>query len=210
MKILIFFAVLICSAASAPSINDTGVSNDIADFLEIVPVEKIKKIAVKHLHDDPEFQAAIQYIKGPEFSAMLLELVQQPEVIALKAFLKDAGIDLDIYSAGLCSFLEGVNIQTDNKERSLKKFIEDVRQVIPTAKLIQTFDNKMSTSPTFREFYGKISSEEAHQLITKVRALPVFKRIVSEFKVMGIDLDYIFNIAYAVFGWSDQTLTPKP
>ncbi|GJQ70966.1 hypothetical protein Trydic_g882 [Trypoxylus dichotomus] len=210
MKILVLFTTLICLATSAPSIsNDTGLSNDIADFLEIVPVEKIKKIAVQHLHDDPEFQAAVQYIKGPEFGDLLAELILQPEVIALKNFLKDAGIDLDIYSAKLCSFLEGINIQTDYKERSLKKFIEEVRQIIPMAKLIEAYDNKMNTSPAFQEFYRKVTSEEAHQLISKVRALPVFKKIVAEFNVMGIDLDRIFSVAYSIFGWSDETIPPN-
>ncbi|KAI4471242.1 hypothetical protein MML48_1g14591 [Holotrichia oblita] len=204
MQVLFFFASLICFTASAPTVEESGIANDIADFLEIVPIEKIKKIAIQHLHDDPEFQAAIQYIKSPEFVGMMAELQSQPEIIELKNFLRDAGIDLDKYGGVFCGFLREVNVTTDHKEKSLKKFVDDVRDIMPMAKLIQTFDLKMNTSPAFKEFYNKITSEEAHKLISKVRALPIFKKIVAEIKKMDVDLDRIFKIAYAVFGWTDD------
>lgn len=204
MQIVFFFATFICLTISAPIVEDAGIANDIADFLEIIPIEKIKKIAIQHLHDDPEFQAAIQYIKSPEFVAMMAELHTQPEIMELKDFLRAAGINLDKYGGIFCSFLQEVNVTTDHKVKSLKKFVDDVKNIMPMAKLIQTFDVKMSSSPAFKEFYTKISSDVAHKLISKVRALPIFQRIIAEFNNMGVDLNRYFKIAYAVFGWEDD------
>lgn len=207
MKVYAILAPLICLVVTAP-VEEEHLKNDIADFLEILPIDKIKKIAIKHLHEDPEFQAAIMYMKSPEFSGMVHELQKYPEVIELKAYLKEAGIDLDEYNERFCGFFRDVNIEVDLKIRSLRGFIEEVKQIIPIAKLIEMFETKMRTSPAFKEFYQKITSEECHKLVAKVRALPLFRKVVAEITYMGIDIDRIFGILYAVIGWSDdQTLT---
>nr|XP_022916227.1 uncharacterized protein LOC111426101 [Onthophagus taurus] len=203
MKYLLVFLFIGVSYATPASnlTNSTTITEDLNDIMEVIPIEKIKRIALEHLHNDLEFQAAVQYMKGPEWSALMKELNDQPQFQKLYTFLKDTGLNLEKVENLLCGFMKDVNVSTNHTVKSFKKFVEDVRKVIPLASVIEVVDNKLRTSQAFNDFYGKISGTECFELIQEVRKLPIYKQVVDGLKSMDIDIEAMLRLVSAIFNW---------
>lgn len=179
----------------------TTLEEDLKDFLALIPEKEIRDIAKKYLATDPEFQAAVAYLQGDEFAALVNEIREKEAVKEFKQYLTEAGIDVEAVLEYLHNLITGAQTTFKGEQRSLKGFLEEVKKTLPVGKLIKMFMDKMKKSPAFQEFFAKVSSEESHQLVEEVRALPEVQRLSARLTELGVDVERYLKIVYAIFGW---------
>lgn len=196
MKLLIAFGVLFGASFAATTLEE-----DFKDFLALIPETQIRDIAKKYLATDLEFQAAVTYLQGEEFSKLVKDVRKMEAVKEFEKYLMDAGIDIEAVLKYLHDLITDVQPTIEAQPRSLKGFLEEVKKTIPTGKMIKLLMDKMKNSSAFQEFFKKVSSEETHQLVEEVRALPEVKRLTTKLTELGIEVERYVKILYAIFGW---------
>lgn len=199
MKFFVIFALFGLSLA-AP--NTRSLSDDFKDFVDLIPVEKIVEIARRYLNTDPEFQAVVSYLQGPEWAKLVVEIKSKPEVQKFNKFMLDAGVDVEGFFQKIHDIIAGAKPQPAVAPRSLKGFIEEVKPLIPKAELFVLLNQKMSSSEDFKKFYARVSSEESHALVEEVRAIPEVQRIASRLEEMGLDVKKVLDFFYHLFNWA--------
>lgn len=196
MKVIIVLVALIGVSVTATTLED-----DFKDFVALIPEKQIRDIATKYLATDPEFQAAVAYLQGEEFKALVNEIREKEAVKEFKQYLIEAGIDVDAVLEYLHNLITGAQPKIEAEPRSLKGFLEEVKKTLPVGKFIKLFMDKMKNSPAFKEFFAKVSSEETHQLVEEVRVLPEVQRLTAKLTEMGIEVEKYMKLIYAIFGW---------
>lgn len=196
MKLTIFLFAVIGSSLAA-----TTLEQDFQDFADLIPHEKIREIARRYLATDPEFKAAVQYLQGPEFAALIAEIREKQAVKEFKQYLIDAGVDIEAFLSYIHDLIVGAETKIQDESRSLKGFIDEVRKTLPIGKIIRLYMDKMKNSPAFQEFFAKISSKDFYQMVEEVRALPEVQRLHAELTELGIEIDRYLSIIYAILGW---------
>ncbi|KAJ8954871.1 hypothetical protein NQ318_016806 [Aromia moschata] len=192
-------------APPAPS-NET-LEQQLKDIGALLPKDLMQDIAQKHLKTDEEFKAAIKYMQGEEWVKLVETVRNKSEWIALKKFLKDSGIDMDVIINCVESFVINLNITLEPKEpppkKSLKAFIIDVEQNIPTVKILAALHEKMTKGNAFQKLFERLSSQESRALVEKVIELPEVKRMMHILADMDVNLYDMFSLMYTFFGWGD-------
>lgn len=196
MKIIFAIFTLIGTGLTAATLED-----DFKDFIALIPEKQIREIANKYMATDPEFQAAVVYLQGKEFSALVNEISEKKAVKEFKQYMIDAGIDVEAVLEYINSIIVGAQPTVKIEPRSLKGFLEEVKKTLPIGKFIKMFLDKMKSSPAFKDFYAKVSSEDSHQLVEEVRNLTEVQRLCARLTELGIEVEKYIKIVYVVFGW---------
>lgn len=97
MKAVILFTALVSITSSSAIPAPRGLQEDFQDFLALVPVEKLAKLALDYYEHDKEVQDAFAYLHSKEFSTVWDQLFAVKEVTNLLNYLEDAG--LEVYEA---------------------------------------------------------------------------------------------------------------
>lgn len=90
LVVLIALVAITGSASAIPT--PRGLLEDFEDFLALVPVDELAKLALNYYQNDKDVQAAFAYLQGEEFSAVWDQLFALPEVKDLLNYLNDAGV----------------------------------------------------------------------------------------------------------------------
>lgn len=196
MKVTIALFALIGASLAATTLED-----DFKDFMALIPEKQIRDIATKYLATDPEFQAAVAYLQGEEFKALVNEIREKEAVKEFKQYLIDAGIDVEAVLKYLHDLITGAQPKIQAEPRSLKGFLNEVKKTLPVGKLIKLFMDKLKGSPAFKEFFAKLASEETHQLVEEVRILPEVQRLSARLTELGVEVERYLKLIYAIFGW---------
>lgn len=198
MKLALVLFALLGSSLAAPA---RTLQEDFEDFASLIPTAEIAEIARRYLATDPEFRGAIAYLKSREFAELAEQVESKEAVQEFRRYLVEAGIDVDAILDYIKDVLEGTETAYRSGGRSLKGFFEEVERALPVGKLMKMFMDKMKNSPSFQDFFKKVSSEEAHGLVEEVRALPEVRRLDERLTEMGFDVEGTWKIIYAIFGW---------
>lgn len=196
-SLAIFLCALIGSGLAATTLEE-----DFKEFEALIPQEQIRDIALKYLATDPEFKAAVVYLKGPEFAALVKEVGEKEAVKEFEEYLIDAGIDIKAFLDYIHNLIAGAEPAFRFEQRSLKGFFEEVKKTLPIGKIISLYMDKMKNSPAFQQFFMRITAEDFHQLVEEVRALPEVQRLNGKLQELGIEIERYLNIIYAIFGWN--------
>lgn len=194
-------AILLCALIGS-SLAATTLEDDFKEFEALIPKEQIRQIARRYLATDPEFKAAIAYLKGPEFAALVKEVGEKEAVKEFEEYLMDAGIDIKAFLDYIHNLIAGAQPALRVEQRSLKGFFEEVKKTLPIGQIISLYMDKMKNSPAFQQFFLRISAEDFHQVVEEVRALPEVQRLNGKLQELGIEIERYLNIIYAIFGWN--------
>ncbi|XP_055690498.1 protein G12-like [Lutzomyia longipalpis] len=206
MKFFALFAIIATVAASqaftVEKISTRGLDQDFQDFLDLVPVEAIIKLAVDYLGSDKEFQAAYAYLASPEFAKLWEGFFKLNDVKECAKFLQAAGLDVyDLLNqfGGLFN-LPPVKPSIVRRGSGLEGFLNDVLALLPKDKLVALFKEKLQTSPEFKAFVDKVTSPEFEKLTQNVLNNKEFQDYLKELKAHGFDLKKFFEIVKNFFG----------
>lgn len=197
MKLTVF----LCAAFISATLAATTLEEDFQDFAALIPEDEIRDIARRYLATDPEFKAAVAYLQGPEFAELVREIRQKEAVKEFEEYFIEAGVDIVGFFEYIHNLIMGAETRLRGESRSLKGFLDEVKRTLPIGKLIRLFSDKMKNSPAFQAFFEKVSSEDSHQMVEEIKALPEVQRLNKKLKEMGIEVERYMKIIYAIFGW---------
>lgn len=158
MKLPLLLASLVALTNAAPMRNN--LQQDLLDFVQIMPMADFRIVMTKHLKNDPQFQSLVRFFQSDEWQNMCRSIRETDEVIELKQYLNEAGLNVDLVMAFAREFLMDVKVKKSNAHPSARKFLKDMGAVIPRDKIMALLKEKMETSVHFRDFYDKISSDK--------------------------------------------------
>ncbi|KAJ8952471.1 hypothetical protein NQ314_007549 [Rhamnusium bicolor] len=178
------------------------------DIMALISKEEIQNITYEHLKTDEEFKAAIQYMQSKEWLDLIETIRGKSEWIALKKFLKDTSIDVDVGIKCIERLFENVTLHLEPQipppKKSLKLFLIDVEQSLPSMKILNYLQEQVTKGVNFNVLFDRLSSDESRQLVQSVLALPEIKRVLKELADMGVNLLDVLSLMYMHFGWGEM------
>ncbi|XP_071050743.1 uncharacterized protein [Onthophagus taurus] len=183
--------------------------SDLEDIVATIPLAEIRAIARRYAETDAEFQEIVKYLQGPEWAELVQTVADNETWQRFKAYMSDAGVDIDGVIQFLHDLIAGAPVPVAKKSeiRSVRDFVDEVLAVLDLQATLAVLNDKLNTSPEFQEFFGKISSEDAHQMVEEIRAIPEVQRIAQRLREMGIDVDKVIDLVYGLLGWSKKMST---
>lgn len=212
MKLLIVLvAVLgVSTAATLPAgkaldRHTRSLSDDWADFVDLVPVDEIREILVIYLAEDAEVQAVAAWLRSSEFKEILERLWATEEVINFGAFLRDAGLDIDRYLNWLKEWLgftkSASRAVSTRITGGVAGLVADIKAILPLTEMRALFNEKLQTSEAFANLVSHLTSDDAIAFFSTVRATEEYQWIIASLEDFGIDFENIRNLIRNFLGW---------
>ncbi|XP_049774591.1 uncharacterized protein LOC126162248 isoform X14 [Schistocerca cancellata] len=180
-----------------------NLQDDLNDFLALIPVDEIVAIVLDHLANDPEVQAAVQYILSDDFKSIVLAIDALPEYIDFLNYLQESGLDVYKYVNALHDFLGLPQLTPPSKlrhTRSIRSMVDEILAILPLEELRALFDEKLETSPDFKELYDRIRSPEFQSIVETLNSLPEYQELLQKLRDAGIDVDAVIDLIRGLFG----------
>lgn len=186
------------AAASVPR----SLLDDFKDFLALIPVSELKDIVCSY-RDDPEVQLAVNYLRGEEFAGLVAAVREKETWQEFKDYLNDAGVDIELVIAFIHNLIAN-GFCGDGKAsgRSLRDLFEELKAALPIEDIKELYHDKLENSPDFQDFFEKVSSEKARELVEEVIALDEFQKLAAKLEELGFDLQKLKDFIYNLLGWN--------
>jgi len=191
-----------------PDFGSGPLHEDIQDFLDLIPTEEMSKIIIDYISEDPEVQAAINYLlTSTVLRDMMVDVEAIPEVINLINYMQKEGVD--IYSLiNKINKLLGIDelvpppshLHSAILQRTggIAGLFEDLKQLIPFAKFIRSYVQKMTTSSAFADFIDQLKSDNFQQVVNKVYRVESVQIILNGLKSSGANVQIVADIMFIV------------
>ncbi|KAL0116915.1 hypothetical protein PUN28_010055 [Cardiocondyla obscurior] len=206
---LILAAVLAVSwlGQAQPILDSSTLREDVRDFLTLIPSEEINEILTDYITGDSEVRSIFNYLlSSPVLPDLMMGVEAIPEVINLMNYLQKR--EIDIYSVvnkihkilGIDELVPPSYFAAKKRTGGVAGLFEDIKKVIPFAKFIRTYVQKMKTSPAFVDFVNQLKSDSFQQLVNKLYQVESFQIIVNGLKSRGVNTQIVADIMYIVLG----------
>ncbi|XP_055589405.1 protein G12-like [Uranotaenia lowii] len=208
MKAVILLSALVAivgvSATPAQINSQRGLQEDLNEFLALVPIDELAKLALGYFQNDKEIQDAFAYMQGKEFAAIWDQLFALKEVKDLLNYLEKAG--LKVYDAlNTVADFFGLNhvkpIRSTLKTGGLNGFLEEAIALLPKDKLKALFEEKLKTSPEFKALFEKLQHADFQKLVEFYNNSKEVQSLFTKLREHGIDVDKIIELVAGFFGW---------
>ncbi|EEZ99679.1 uncharacterized protein LOC660166 [Tribolium castaneum] len=202
----ILFAFLQTSFPLPATENPAPTHNPAVEFFKEIPLKPFKDLNEKHLKEDTGFQAALVYLKSPEWIQMVADVRKDPAWLEYKKFLNDSAIDIEFVIKHVEHCLNATNtkdFKVDKVKPSLGKFFDDVKTTysVLVLKAAQNYLAKESNSATYRNFIAKLQSQESRKMLEKALGQPPVKKVALKLKEMDFDIEFLLEFYYSLLGW---------
>lgn len=190
--------------------NTTPLTKDIQDFKNLIDMKKVMQVVSRYLDDD-QVQTAMKYMYSEEFHALVRQVEALKEYQDLVLYLYHSGLDI-------FNFLEKVHKlfgmedyvppKVDNYDSfpttfvnrgGVKGLVNDVIAVIPVDKFKALYNEKMQSSPAFRNFIQRLRDPEYNKIVSTIYKAPVFLEMRRKALAAGIDVEPVKHLFKKVF-----------
>uniref|UniRef100_A0A182Q2Q9 Protein G12 n=1 Tax=Anopheles farauti TaxID=69004 RepID=A0A182Q2Q9_9DIPT len=204
MKIaVIVLACLLATVACAPA--QRALTDDLDDFVELLPLEDLLELALRYLVNDKEIQQVLLYLQGDEFSAVWDQFFALPAVRDLLNYLEAAGVPAYDSLNSVADFLGLTPLKPSVRSlRSggLNGLLEEAIALLPLDELEALFQKKLQTSAEFKALFEKLQNFEHKQLVDLYEKSPEVQNLVRKLRGLGVDVDHIVQAVKDFFGWN--------
>ncbi|XP_053672914.1 protein G12-like [Anopheles nili] len=202
MKLAVIVIALIASVACAPT--QRALTDDFDDFVALLPVDDLVNLALRYFLTDKEVQDAFLYLQGEEFASVWDQFFALNEVLDLLNYLEDAGVPAYDSLNAVANFFGLTPLKPSVRSLrtgGLNGLLQEALALLPNEELEALFDEKMKTSPEFKELFEKLQSFEYKKLVELFENSAEVQALVQKLRDHGIDVDYIVELVKAFFGW---------
>ncbi|XP_071053646.1 protein G12-like [Onthophagus taurus] len=192
-----------------PSPNK-NLQHDLEDIVATIPSSEIRAIFQKYAENNAEFQEIVKYLRAPEWSILVDSVANSPKWQAFKIYMDSVGVDIDIIIQYLLDLVASVDASKNFNNvnmRSVREFMDEVLQTLDLPTTVAILNEKLITSPDFKDFLEKIASGETHAMVEEIRLMDEVQRIIGSLRQMGINVDKVINLTYSLLGWTKKTLS---
>lgn len=202
MRCILVLLAFFCISERTGLAKTTTLSDDLEDFVDLIPVDDIKDIWNKHLENDPAIAAVVYYMQQPLWGAILEASLIQPAAQEFVKYLTDSGVDVLTFLDWFETTINNIELTVDpDKGSSLRPFLDEVESILPVDKLVDLLFDKLQNSVDFQELYLKESSQKMYEWLEFIRSLDEIVILTQDLRDMGVKVDETFATIYSFFGW---------
>ncbi|XP_001661186.2 protein G12 [Aedes aegypti] len=201
-------AVTLISTTSGAEPSPLSLQDDFSEFVELLPFDEIVDVTINYFLTDKDVQQALQYLLGPEFSAIWDQVFALKEVRDVLDYLEEAGVEAyaffnDIAALlGLSQIKPAMKIDHPVSTRSLSDFVDAILALLPEEELLALFEHKLETSADFKAFFEKVKSTDFQKLLEFADNSTELKSLFQKLRDHGVDVDKFFELVKGFFGWN--------
>ncbi|XP_035728680.1 uncharacterized protein LOC118444480 [Vespa mandarinia] len=204
LAVVLVATLAVANAWAVPNYENSELKKDLQEFVDLVPVKEIKKLLLEYTTTDAEVMRGAAYAQSEEFKSMVRKVNAMPEYIDLLNYIYRAGVDIYYYVNRILRHI-GVDELKPPKSFSeyaitggFKGLVEDVKKLIPKDKIKALYNQKLQTSPAFKELMDHFNSPEFKKLYDAVYNDPSLKHMVIVAKQAGLDLEKVKEFLHEI------------
>ncbi|XP_046836339.1 uncharacterized protein LOC124431956 [Vespa crabro] len=204
LAVVLVAILAVANAWAVPNYDNTELKKDLQEFVNLVPVDKIKKLVLQYAAEDAEVQKGLTYAKSEEFKSMVKKVNAMPEYINLLNYIYRAGVDIYYYVNRILDYIGVPELPPPNNfseygiTGGYKGLVEDVKKLIPKDQIKALYYQKLETSPAFKELMDHFKSSEFKKLYDTVYNDPSFQHMVVVAKQSGLDLEKLKEVFHVI------------
>ncbi|XP_071053645.1 uncharacterized protein [Onthophagus taurus] len=191
MKFTLLLFVVVATSSGMPSPNK-NLQHDLEDIIATIPSSEIRAIFQKYAENNAEFQEIVKYLRAPEWSILVDSVANSPKWQTFKIYMDSVGVDIDIIIQYLLDLVASVDASKNFNNVnmcSVREFMDEVLQTLDLPTTVAILNEKLITSPDFKDFLEKIASGETHAMVEEIRLMDEVQRIVGRLRQIGINVD---------------------
>ncbi|XP_037956758.1 uncharacterized protein LOC119686281 [Teleopsis dalmanni] len=235
INILIIFSILkvnfadhitVTSAPRVQGITITKISPEIVkelkDFVNLIPKATVDEIVAKHYIIDGNFREALKYLRSTQFTQLLEQAQQIPEVIEILDFLHLSQSGSGVVEQATCELphlekLTAFNVVEPLLDivllndadvalhaydvRTFSTFVEELMQHLPRDRYVQMINEKRQKSAAFAEFYNALRSVQFRPLVESALKSANLATIIKTLNSHDVDVKTLEPIGFTVLSW---------
>ncbi|CAD7085636.1 unnamed protein product [Hermetia illucens] len=209
MKVLALVALLACGAFAAEgpqcqAPNGGGLQPVLAEFVEMIPIDKILEILLTSMTSDPETQAVMEYLSSSEFHQIVIMVQNQP---TFQSFVDFACTDLYVDAAYYFNVLAGIfgfpevraHPRATARAGGFHGLLREILDLIPLDELKALLDEKLATDYYVQLTFQKINSDEFGSIVDSLKANVAYVDMKDRLRGLGVDVDLIIDTINKIF-----------
>ncbi|XP_053692110.1 protein G12-like [Sabethes cyaneus] len=202
--LLVALVAIITCASAVPA--PRGLLEDFEDFVALVPVDDLAKLAFNYYQNDKDVQDFFVYLQGKEFSTVWDQFFALHEVKDLLHYLNDAGVPVYEGLNFVADFLGLNHVKPVRVVRSLRTgglsgFVNEALELFPKDKFEALFEEKLKTSPEFKALFEKLQRFDFHKLEEFYNNSKEVQSLFEKLREYGVDVDKFVKLVADFFGW---------
>ncbi|CAK9829267.1 Protein G12 [Anthophora retusa] len=195
-------------------VNRGGVKGLVDAVIAVLPRDKFKALYQEKMANSPAFKTFIEKIQSPDFQKIVNAVYTSPIFLEMRQKAIDAGLNLAPVREIIENIL-GVHLPTvplfdvfaDTYETQLSKDIHDFTKLIDLDKITQIVLSYLDDDEV-QKALEYMYSEEFHQLVRQVEALPEYQDLVLYLHDAGLDIYGLLQKVHKIMGMEDY-VPPK-
>ncbi|KAG8238497.1 hypothetical protein J437_LFUL018276 [Ladona fulva] len=169
-------------------------------LIKFIPFDKCLEIVDKYYQNDPDVQAAYNFLASDEFSELANRVEDMTEYKEFLKYLYDSGLDIYTYR----NILRGIfglppidpipPMRSVRAESGIIAMVKEVLSVLPIQDIRDWYNNVCFPDPSFQDFLARIRSAEFQSLVNKITTSQEYQDLTAILRSQGIDVDEIEKV----------------
>ncbi|XP_034937882.1 uncharacterized protein [Chelonus insularis] len=184
--------------------------DDLIDFLNLLPQDKIIEIFFEYLANDDEVKFVVEYVQTAEFHELVKAIEAVPEVVNFVNYLEESGLRVydfvnKIHDAiGLPPIYHSHLLRGKSYNRQITGgvagLIFDIKAILPMEDIKAMYYHKLENSVEFKELIDRLQSPKLQELINQLYTNDEFLAILETLRSFGVDLQAFADLLYTILG----------
>ncbi|CAK9802911.1 Protein G12 [Anthophora plagiata] len=190
-------------------VNRGGVKGLVDAVIAVLPMDKFKALYEEKMATSPAFKTFIEKIRSPDFQKIVNAIYASPIFLEMRQKAIDVGLNL----APVREIIENIigvhlpivpafDVFAHTYENQLSKDIHDFTKLIDLDKIGQIVLSYLDDDEV-QKALEYMYSEEFHQLVRQVEALPEYQDLVLYLHDAGLDVYGLIQKVHKILGMED-------
>lgn len=173
MKLLfvlcLLFGIVICG-----NLKDAA-----KELVELLPMDKLKEFANKHMKDNADIQKLMNYLKTTDFQQLITQIRAIPPTKELEKYLQDQGIETNEIVETAEEYINHAEVG-ENGNLKLTDAITELISILPMDR-IRSFVLSHITDPWFITLLGMV-----RKVMEGLSSVPLVQPLINQLKESGL------------------------
>ncbi|XP_017892253.1 uncharacterized protein LOC108632296 [Ceratina calcarata] len=184
-----------------PTTGNGALANELQDFFDLLPLEKIIAVTKAYHVQDKQFQAMLSLVQSNEGKLFVQDVEADPACKKLLNYMQDNGLDIYYLLNKLNESLDIPHIQPRSVTEitgGIIGYLEDVAALIPLGEFTKVYEDKRKHSKVFNDYAKTFLSEENIKFYLSLHKNVHFKNVEKSAGEIGIE-QAAFRQSYLFF-----------
>ncbi|CAK9802913.1 hypothetical protein ANTPLA_LOCUS3373 [Anthophora plagiata] len=195
----------------SPLQDNSSLNEDLKDILAFIPMTEVQEIIEKYMKYDAQIGDTVCFMNDQK-RFIIRELQNMPQLIKLITFLKQDGLDVDLWQEKIIKYWKRlprfIRYDPDIANGGLTVMIDKILRTIPLDELHEFLRVKVKYSSSFRRFLCALKSKDYLELCNALEESKVLHHHCFWAKESGLEITFAIELYNELYAYLTQTLAP--